>query len=167
MQYRSIVLLFFGIIIAQSLPSQDYDYEFGIGARIGLAYGVNVKYFLKLHPAIQAHNALEGMITNRYNGANGTVLYEYHHELFDTEGLNIYFGGGVHFAVWNSDDVDWDTEKHGYNPYVGVDGIIGMEYVIFRVPVSIGLDWKPGINFISDLNLMIDDIALSVRYLFK
>lgn len=151
----------------QASTAQDFDYDLGFGARIGLAYGLNFKYFLRHHPTRQPHNALEGIITTRYNGANAIALFEYHNEIFDTKGLNVYLGGGAHFAVWNSDEVDWETEKHGYNPYAGLDAIIGMEYVIAYIPVAISLDWKPAVNFISDLNLMIDDIGLSVRYLFK
>jgi hypothetical protein len=167
MKFRAIIFLIIGTISIQSLYAWDYDYEVGIGARLGLAYGLNAKYFLRLHPTIRVHNALEGMITTRYSGANATVLFEHHHNAFNTEGLNMYFGGGAHIAVWNSNKVDWDTDKYGYNPYAGLDAIIGLEYVIFDLPLSIGLDWKPSVNFFSDLNLMIDDIALSVRFLFK
>jgi predicted heme/steroid binding protein len=167
MQCRILYVFIISALFIQPSGAQDWDYEFAIGARIGLAYGLNAKYFLRLHPARQPHYALEGMITTRYNGLNGTILCAYHHEIFDTEGFNIYTGGGVHFAVWNSDEVDWETEKYGYNPYTGLDLMIGMEYVIAYVPLAISLDWKPAVNFISDLNLMIDEIGLSLRYLFK
>ena len=167
MKFRNCILLIMVSLFVHPLTAQDFDYDLGIGARVGLAYGANVKYFLRFHPTRRVHNALEGIITTRYNGASGIVLFEYHHGIFDTEGLNIYLGGGAHIAVWNSDKVDWETEKQGYNPYAGLDGIIGIEYVIAYVPVAISLDWKPAVNFISDLNLMIDDIGLSVRYLFK
>jgi hypothetical protein len=79
----------------------------------------------------------------------------------------MFIGGGAHIAVWNSDKVYWETDRTGFNPYAGLDGIIGMEYVIAGIPVAVSLDWKPAINFVSDFNLMIDDIGLSVRYLFK
>lgn len=167
MTLRLIIILIIGTITAQSLKAWDYDYEFGIGARLGLAYGLNAKYFLRLHPTTRINNALEGLITYRYEGANATVLFEHHRNAFNTEGLNLYFGGGAHFGVWNSTIVDWETEKYGYHAYTGLDGIIGLEYVISRIPVSIGLDWKPSVNFVSDLNLMIDELAVSVRFLFK
>jgi len=166
MKRRFIII---SIIITFSIQSYawDYDYELGIGARLGLAYGLNAKYFLRLHPTTRVHNALEAMLTYRYEGGNATVLFEHHRDAFNTEGLNVYFGGGAHFGIWNSTVVDWETEKYGYHPYTGLDGIIGLEYVIARIPVSIGLDWKPSVNFISDVNLMIDEFALSVRFLFK
>jgi hypothetical protein len=167
MKFRTIVILIIGTISIQSLYPQDYDYDIGFGARLGLAYGLNAKYFLRLHPTTRVHNALEGMITTRYSGANATFLFEHHHNAFNTEGLNMYFGGGAHLAVWNSTKVDWETDKTGYHPYTGLDAILGLEYVIADLPLAIGLDWKPSVNFISDFNLMIDDIALSIRFLFK
>jgi hypothetical protein len=154
-------------MIVNSAKAQDFDYDLGIGARVGQAWGVNIKYFLKYHPTRIPHYALEGILTTRFNGANAVALFEYHHGIFDTEGLNMYIGGGAHIAVWNSDTVYWETDRTGFNPYAGLDGIIGMEYVIAGIPVAVSLDWKPAVNLVSDLNLMIDDIGLSVRYLFK
>jgi hypothetical protein len=167
MKFSKWIFLVMACLFVYSAAAQDYDYNLGIGARVGLAYGINVKYFLRLHPTRQPRSALEGIFTTRFNGANASVLFEYHNGIFDTEGLNMYIGGGAHLAVWNSDKVYWETDRKGFNPYAGLDGIIGIEYVIADIPVAVSLDWKPAVNFISDLNLMIDDIGLSVRYLFK
>ena len=165
----AIDLIWFLIIfmIFGRVGAQDYDYDVGIGARIGLAYGVNVKYFFRQHPTLKQHNALEGIFTTRFNGANAAVLYEYHNGIFDTEGLSLYIGGGAHIAAWNSEKVYWETDRSGFNAYLGLDAIIGIEYVLADIPLAVSLDWKPAVNFISDLNLMIDDIGLSFRYLFK
>ncbi len=51
--------------------------------------------------------------------------------------------------------------------FLGVDGIIGLEYAFQDIPLSIGLDWKPGMNVISDFGFFFDDLALSFRYLFR
>jgi len=155
------------LMIVASAGAQDFDYDIGIGARIGQAYGINFKYFLRTHPTRRLHSALEGMITTRYNGINASAVYEYHIGAFDTEGLNLYIGCGAHIAIWNSDKVYWETSKTGFNPYAGPDAIIGIEYVLADIPLGISLDWKPAVNLVSDLNFMIDDIGLSFRYLFK
>jgi hypothetical protein len=167
MRFRKFRWLIILLIIVAPAGAQDFDYDIGIGARIGLAYGVNVKYFLRHHPTRQPHSALEGIFTTRFNGANAGVMYEYHNGIFDTEGLSLYIGGGAHIAVWNSEKVYWETDRTGFNPYMGLDGIIGIEYVVGDIPLAVSLDWKPAINFVSDLNAMIDDIGLSFRYLFK
>jgi hypothetical protein len=161
---RWLILL---LLIVAPAGAQDFDYDIGIGARIGLAYGINVKYFLRHHPTRQPRSALEGIFTTRFNGANAAVMYEYHNGIFDTKGLSLYVGGGAHIAVWNSEKVYWETERTRFNPYMGLDGIIGIEYVVGDIPLAVSLDWKPAINFVSDLNVMIDDIGLSFRYLFK
>jgi hypothetical protein len=167
MRYKRIIWLVLLFMVTAVTSAQDFDYDIGIGARIGLAYGANVKYYLRLHPTRQRRSALEGIITTRFNGVNASALYEYHNGIFDTQGLNMYIGGGAHLAVWNSDKVYWQTDKTGFNPYAGLDGIIGIEYVIADIPLAVSIDWKPAVNFFSDLNLMIDDIGLSFRYLFK
>ena len=167
MKFLKLIWLIIPFLFLVPARAQDFVYDIGIGARIGLAYGVNVKYFLKHHPTRQPHSALEGIFTTRFNGVNAAVVYEYHNGIFDTEGLSMYLGGGAHIAVWNSEKVYWETEKTGFNPYFGMDGIIGIEYVLADIPLAVSLDWKPCINFVSDLNAMIDDIGLSFRYLFK
>ncbi len=167
MKSRKLLRFLILFIIFSPAGAQDFDYDIGIGARIGQAYGVNVKYFLRLHPTRQNHGAIEGIFTTRFNGVNAAVLYEYHSGIFDTDGLRIYIGGGAHLAAWNSEKVYWKNERTGFNPYAGLDGIIGIEYVLEDIPLAVSLDWKPAVNFVSDFNLMIDDIGLSFRYLFK
>lgn len=164
MRFKIIVILIVGIVSVQSLKCQDYD--FAAGARIGLSYGINGKYFLRSNRAVQSRSALEAIGSFRYKGMMVSMLYEYHFEVFDTEGMYLYCGGGIHSGILNSDEVPWETDRTGKNFYSGFDGIIGLEYVFADVPLSVGLDWKPGFNFISDFNLIIDDIALSVRLTF-
>ena len=161
-----VILVFFGTLLVQPLFSQHYNYDFAVGLRIGLAYGLNAKYFPGSNRAIQSRNALEAIASHRYNGITCSILYEYHIEVFDTKGFYLYCGGGMHAGVLDSDKVPWETGKTGDNFYTGFDGIIGLEYVFAYVPVSIGLDWKPGLNFISDLNVITDDIGLSLRFFF-
>lgn len=164
MRYQIIILLIAGCVSVQSLKCQDYD--FAAGVRIGLSYGINGKFFLWTSRAVQSRGAIEAIASFRYEGVTGLILYEYHYEVFDTEGMYLYIGGGMHGGVINSDEVPWETDKTGKNLYTGFDGIIGLEYVFSYLPLSVGLDWKPCFNIMSDFNLIIDDIALSVRLTF-
>ncbi|KPK86165.1 MAG: hypothetical protein AMS27_05715 [Bacteroides sp. SM23_62_1] len=156
--------LVLSILFFQSARCQHYD--FAAGVRIGLSYGINGKLFLKTNQAVQSRGAIEGIVSFRHKGIMGSLLYEYHFEVFDTEGMYLYCGGGMHAGMLNSDEVPWETDHTGKKPYAGLDGIIGLEYAFSDIPVSVGLDWKPGFNIISDFNLIIDDIALSVRITF-
>lgn len=164
MRIQIIILLIVGSVTFQSLKCQDYD--FAAGVRIGLSYGINGKFFLGTNRAVQSRGAIEAIASFRYKGMMGSILYEYHYEVFDTEGMYLYCGGGIHGGLFDSDEVPWETDKTEKNLYAGLDGIIGLEYVFSDIPVSVGLDWKPCFNIISDVNLIIDDIALSIRLTF-
>ncbi len=164
MRIKFIVMLIVGMVSFQSLKCQDYD--FAAGVRIGLSYGINGKIFLRANRAVQSRSALEVIASFRYKGVIGSFIYEHHFEVFDTEGMYLFCGGGLHAGILNSDEVPWETDNKGKNFYTGPDGIIGLEYVFKDIPASVSLDWKPCFNIISDFNLIIDDIALSVRFTF-
>jgi hypothetical protein len=49
---------------------------------------------------------------------------------------------------------------------IGIDGIIGLEYVFRDIPINIGLDWKPALNIIGNTSFWPDKGAVSIRYIF-
>ena len=91
----------------------------------------------------------------------------WHIPVFDTEGLNFYYGGGAHLGIWDSERDYFGDQVPGNKLFLGVDGVIGLEYAFPGIPLSIGLDWKPGFEIISDFGFAHDEIALSARYLFR
>jgi len=157
-------LIMTSLIFQSQVHAQEYDAS--IGVRAGLNPGITGKIFLARHSVFKTMGAFEGIAAARFKGAAFTVLYEFHKEVFDTRGLYLYFGGGIHVAYWDSDEVFWETDNLGLNTYAGIDGIIGLEYVVQDFPVTFGMDWKPTINIIRDTAGLIDDIAVSVRYYF-
>ena len=156
-----IYFLFFVTSLIIYTSGFGQDYHTGLGIRLGLSNGITVKHF------ITTDDAVEGILTARWNGFNITGLYERHLPVFDTEGFYFLYGGGVHFGIWDAQKFDPDSDKSGNQFFLGIDGILGLEYVFADVPLSLGLDWKPGFNMVSRFGLTYDEIALSVRYLFK
>ena len=157
------------LFLACSLQNEHIiaqEYDSGIGIRAGLNPGITGKIFLARHSAFKTMGALEGIAAVRFKGVAVTGLYEFHTEVFDTRGLYLFFGGGVHVAYWDSKEVFWETDNTGMQTYAGIDGIVGLEYVIQDIPLTIGMDWKPNLNLIGDNAGIIDDIAVSVRYYF-
>jgi len=153
-----ILILFSIIFLSAFTPtglSQDYDT--GIGARGGVAWGLTVKHF------ITTRDAGELLLTVRHNGLNATGLFETHLPVFDTEDFYFFCGGGLHFGLWNTEEpkILKDVKAN-----TGIDIIIGLEYDLEDLPLSIGMDWKPGLNIVSDFGFTIDEIALSIRYVF-
>ncbi len=146
------LILFFSI--SSILNAQDY--ENAIGFRFGLSNGVTFKHF------ISTNDAVEGILTTRWGGFNLTGLFERHTTAFDTDGLYFFYGGGAHIGSFNN---LWFTDNNSHI-VIGIDGIIGLEYVFTEVPLNISIDWKPGINLIGYTGFWGDELALSLRYMF-
>jgi hypothetical protein len=156
---RNIPTLLFLIFLLSAVNAQDY--HTGLGLRASVSPGISVKHFFT------TNMAGEGILTVRWGGFNATGLAEWHLPVFDTEGFYFFYGGGAHLGVWDSGRDYYGSTKDGTNLFLGVDGIIGLEYTFLDIPLSIGLDWKPGMNIISDFGFFFDDLAISLRYLFR
>lgn len=145
------------IFIASAAGAQDYNT--GIGFRGGTFNGITLKHF------VGSNNAIEGILSTRWQGLKVTGLYEIHQQAFDTPRLNWYYGVGGHIGFWNDDHYN---PRYGDRAYtvIGVDGIIGIEYNIEPIPFNISLDWKPYFDFIGYTGIWVDSGALSIRYIF-
>ena len=136
--------------------SKAQDYENAIGFRFGLSNGLTFKHF------ISSNDAVEGILSTRWGGFNITGLFERHLSAFDTDGLYFYYGGGGHIGSFNN---TWFNDNVSHI-VIGVDGILGLEYVLPDYPFNFSLDWKPGFNLIGYTGFWGDELALSVRYTF-
>jgi hypothetical protein len=159
---KKIILILPLVFLLNSGFTQDY-YRTAFGLRFGSDIGVTVKHFTS------NVNAVEGIVSFRWGGFLLTGLYEYEGIAFNTVGLNWYAGGGAHVGIWSkysSNAYWWDNNKHPDNYTVmGVDLILGLEYVFGGVPINIALDWKPAFNFIGYYGFWGDFAALSIRYM--
>lgn len=156
---RKVTAILLLIFLVSAVKAQDY--HTGLGLRASVSPGISVKHFFT------TNMAGEGILTVRWGGFNATGLAEFHLPVFDTEGFYFLYGGGAHLGVWDSGQDYYGTTKDGTSLFLGIDGIIGLEYAFLDIPLSVGLDWKPGLNFISDFGFFFDDLALSLRYLFR
>lgn len=137
----------------------------GIGLRLGTDPGITVKHFVRPNAAI------EGILHTGYRGLLVTGLYEWHKPLSDPTGLKFYGGIGAHLGVFNR------YRYYRYGPYYdvvyvsnrasfGPDAIIGIEYDFTEIPLNLGLDLKPAVDFYHGYSYMYVDGAISVRVLF-
>ena len=124
--------------------------SWGIGVRGGVDYGLTVKKYM-------GANSLDFMGHVHNHGFQVAGLYEWNHDL----GYNftLYYGVGASLGAW---DNKHDDMSFG----LGIDGIIGVEWMIPGVPLSLALDWKPSIEVMPDVNFYIKGFAFSVKYLF-
>jgi hypothetical protein len=156
---RKSIIVFAMVLAGFATHLNAQDYLTSIGLRAGLSTGVTIKHFLN------ANDAVEGILATRWGGFNITGLYERHGRAFDTDNLYYYFGGGAHIGVWSGRNNPWFANTNTYT-VIGIDGILGLEYVFTEIPFNISIDWKPGFNIIGYTGFWGDEMALSFRYIF-
>ena len=155
--------------------SAQFYYKNSTGVRLGYTSGLTYKHF------INRAEAMEFMASGRKEGFQVTGLYLFHRPI-DT-GFNndfyFFYGVGGHVGVERFPDQrlvgssstpslnEFDTDERTFFT-MGVNTTVGVEYRWFRVPVTIGLDIKPFLNFIGmrQTKFRFWDTALSVKYIF-
>lgn len=160
MKKRTVYFLIVAFLVLAPLSVFSQPYKTGVGVRFGGFSGLTVKHFLS------SKNALEGMLTFRWNGTVITGLYEWQNPIKGAPNLDWEIGLGAHIGFFNEGYV---YQKHYYESQttVGADFIIGLEYTFKDAPFSIGLDWKPAVNFAGYSGWWNDGFGLSIRFNFK
>lgn len=77
--------------------------------------------------------------------------------------FHLYYGIGGSIGLW--DDYRDNKYKDELGFRAGVDGILGLEFKIPNVPITLSVDYKPYINLIGWGNDFANG-AFSVRYVF-
>jgi hypothetical protein len=148
------VLSLTGLSIFQAPSAQAQFSKESIGLRGGIYAGITGKYFL-----FDDSEAIEGIVSFDDSALLVTGLYEFHRYDFATEALRWYYGAGATARLGGSDELGGVLE-------LGIDGIVGIEFLIGKIPLSVGLDYKPRLIFIGSNSFNGDDGALSLRYQF-
>lgn len=157
---KYLPLLILPLMLMASAGSAHAQYKNAIGLRLWYYPGIT----FKTH--ISQPGALEFILDTHRGAFQITGLYEHHFPL-GPENLNVYLGGGLHLGYYN-----YDTKYRGYwgaysgGAFVGLDGIVGLEYTLEAAPINFSLDYKPAFNFLGYRQFWGDGAALSVRYCF-
>jgi hypothetical protein len=157
-KHFSVIFLFF-IVFSMGTKAQQ-TYNTGLGLRGGYPSGITVKQFLT------DFTAVEGVFSFGWGGFGVTGLYQIHNKIPDAPGFEWYYGAGAHLATAKSDGNSPFAGSMGGELYLGVDGIVGVEYVFESAPISISLDILPILNIVNDIGLWFNT-GLSIRYTFK
>jgi hypothetical protein len=140
----------------------------GVGIRLGTDPGITVKHF------VTEKGAIEGILHTGYRGLLVTGLYEWHTPFSNPAGFKFYAGLGGHLGVFNHyvrvhhhnhihhDDIVYSDSHASFGP----DGIIGLEYYFTEIPLNLGLDLKPAIDFHYGHAHTYVDGAFNIRVLF-
>jgi hypothetical protein len=121
---------------------------------IGLKFyplGFTGKYMLK------DKLALEGLFYFWRYGTRITGLGEFHQKieaLSGSEGsTRFYAGGGAHIGFFNNYYYKKIDRLRGSGPgsvYLGLDGVLGLDFKFSEIPLNLSLDWQPSFSFYGD-----------------
>ncbi|MDD2195551.1 MAG: hypothetical protein PHE03_06200 [Bacteroidales bacterium] len=159
MKRMTLFILLTGALLGGLTASAQQTYKTGLGLKGGYPSGVTVKHFL------DNRSAVEGIASFGWGGFGITGLYQFHNPIPDLPGLSWYYGGGAHLAIANDDDDD-DNPWRGEELTLGIDGVIGLEYVFAEAPISIGIDILPVLNIIQKPGVWFNS-GIAIRYTFK
>ncbi|WKK85150.1 hypothetical protein QYS48_24640 [Marivirga arenosa] len=140
---NKIGFLIISIFILSVSISKAQNYKTAVGVRGGFPTGLNAKYFFTKKDAVEA-------IVSAYRGGfEITALYEKQSNAFDIPYLEWYYGGGFHAGFFNADIArpGYYFEGRGRGFTIGLDGVIGLEYVFTNIPWVLGIDLKPTYDF--------------------
>lgn len=163
------LILIIACIISMASFAQDRKHEIGI--RGGESSGIFYRGF------IDEGHAIKGLMSFRNNGMQLTALYEKYDPVFckKTSGFFLYYGVGGHFGYtrWNKryhHPGQPDTYYYDYvaSPVFGIDGIIGLEYRIESIPLSLAFDYKPFLEVLGEhfFDVHFGDFGFSLKVRF-
>ena len=143
-RYRLLLLvaLLFNAFSFQNVQAQQRG-DIAVGLRpTPDGGGATAKFFMDHNFAIEAQLNAGGFYSGQSVDAVG--LLEYHIYLPDPS-WRIYFGGGLHMG-------SWDRYDDNHTQFIfGIDGIGGVEYVFKNIPLGLSADFKPALNFATDV----------------
>jgi hypothetical protein len=137
---------------SQSNSTNSSRYTTALGVKVWDGGGISFKHFLNDQGALE----LIGYFWSR--GARITGLYEIHGPIKGASGLQWYIGPGAHVGFYNT--------KYGDGSYIGIDGVIGLDYKFNGAPINISLDWQPSFEFGDDRGFYSSWGGLGIRYTF-
>jgi hypothetical protein len=145
------------------------EYKSAISLRSGVSSGISIQFMR------DDVNTIEGGLSFRNNGLQLTVLREYYRPVFLRRSSHIfaYYGFGGHLGFeWRNSNHYWDEYPHkvfSSGPAAGIDGIAGAEYRFSKVPIALGINYKPFAEFSITrfFNLNLWDFGFTCKYSFK
>jgi hypothetical protein len=155
-----------GLLLVMNVWSQDFRNT--VGLRLGYTGGITYQFFPN------DYQAIEVMAGFRDRGLQVYGLYQHYVPAFAQFSDHLYWyyglGGHVGFVTWMTDNPDkpYRYSRHVAAPVVGFDGNGGLEYWFYRIPLTIGLDYKPYLELFGPawFDIVLWDFAFTVKYTF-
>ena len=161
---RFFIILIFSIPLA--LSAQTFDKAIGI--RGGHSSGFEYRIYTN------DANSYKILLATRNDGIQLHAFKEFHeYDLFPfSEQLSLFYGLGAHFGYEQWDKYYAQNNTSWYEGrtalLAGVDAVVGVEYLFYEVPLSIGFEVKPYVDVLGRdfFNLELFDFAFTIKYHF-
>jgi hypothetical protein len=162
---RIFVVLIFCLTAAFAAQAQTYNSALGV--RVGGTNAITFKHFYRNQLAWEGQLGIFG------NGSSVTGLVMQHGNAFNTSGLRYYAGGGAHVAFYNGQRYSYWQGRDIYyydsnSVALGINGILGLEYVLRDAPLGFSIDLKPFVEFGPGGNVGFSpDPSIGIKYIFR
>ena len=148
----AIIFLITVTATAQSSSANSSSYRTALGVKVWDGGGISLKHFFDNRHA----GELIGYFWS--HGVRFTGLYEIHGDITGATGLRWYIGPGAHIGFYDT--------RHGDGAFIGIDGVIGLDYKFSGAPINISLDWQPSFEFGDGRGFYGSWGGLGIRYTF-
>ncbi|MDQ8003595.1 MAG: hypothetical protein REI64_02280 [Pedobacter sp.] len=135
------------------------EYKNAIGGRFGSYNGVSFKTGLNKGAMLELIGNFRS--SSGVNYAQLTGLYEIYNPIGGAPGLNWYYGVGGSIG-----SMKWKHHNNDSDIYLGVNGVLGLDYKFNGAPINLSLDWIPTLRLTPDTDFYSGDIGLGVRFTF-
>lgn len=163
---KKLLLILSLFLLAVSLKAQEN--QRAIGIRGGLSSGFEYRVFTSEYGSYKA------LLSTRDRGMQLVGLKEFHEPgLFDfSDQLSFIYGFGLHVGYERWDVLEyhnnysfWETRTA---PVAGLDGLVGVEYNFWEVPISLGFEAKPFFDMFGRKVFRVQpfDFAFTLKYNF-
>lgn len=154
---RKVIIVLAALIVgiasqAQSRSMNSYTYRTALGVKVWDGAGITLKHFFTPNRA----GELIAYFWDR--GTRFTGLYEIHGDITGAAGLKWYIGPGMHIGAYNT--------KWGDGTFIGIDGVLGLDYKFKGAPINLSLDWQPSFEFGENRGFYGNWGGLGIRFTF-
>ena len=141
------------LLVFSQQSSAQSGYTTALGVKVWDGGGISLKHF------VGGNNALEGIGYFWRQGARITGLYEIHGAINNAGGLQWYIGPGAHVGFYN--------DRYGNRNFIGIDGVLGLDYKFSGAPINVSIDWQPSFEFGDNRGFVGNWGGLGIRYTLK
>lgn len=152
---KKVLIIIAALTISAASFAQDYNRA--IGLRFGGGASVNYREFISNSNSYQIDLGLDNLFSSEHLNllVSGTYLWHWGTEV---AGLGFYAGPGASIGL--------HIGKESNALALSIDGLVGIEYKIAKVPLAISLDYRPQIGLVPEFQFYAYGVGLGIKYTF-